>query len=301
MTYQTNTAAPAAHATPTISSSSMLVELSISTWTGRKKDKRASEDVTSMNHAAAGVAAVNKKLLGDCAELIAVQKFTANLRNAHYAMTMPWSDTGLRLLPTAQYFKYNAQMTALQQEYERLVQLFLSAYDWEIMQAQTKLGDLFIRDDYPTTESLHNKFSFRLTYIPLPDAGDFRIDIANDAAEELRAHYKNYYETQLGQAMQDVWRRTYDALSRMSERLDYADHEQKKIFRDSLVDNVAEMIELLRVCNVSGDVQMTAMADNLEEAMRGVTPDALREDEWLRRETKRNVDAAIKALPSLDM
>jgi len=46
---------------------------------------------------------------------------------------------------------------------------------------------------------------------------------------------------------------------------------------------------------------MTAMADNLEEAMRGVTPDALREDEWLRRETKRNVDAAIKALPSLDM
>jgi len=32
-----------------------------------------------------------------------------------------------------------------------------------------------------------------------------------------------------------------------------------------------------------------------------VTPDALREDEWLRRETKRNVDAAIKALPSLDL
>jgi hypothetical protein len=300
MTYQTNPV-PSAPTTPTISSSSMLVELSISTWTGRKKDKRASEDVTSMNHAAAGVANVNKKLLGDCAELIAVQKFTANLRNAHYAMTMPWSDTGLRLLPTTQYFKYHQQMTALQQEYERLVQLFLSAYDWEIMQAQTKLGDLFIRDEYPTTESLHNKFSFRLTYIPLPDAGDWRINIQNDAMDELKAHYENYYSTQLGQAMNDVWRRTYDALSRMSERLDYADHEQKKVFRDSLVDNVAEMIELLRVCNVANDVQMAAMADNLEEAMRGVTPDALREDEWLRRETKRNVDAAIKALPSLDM
>ena len=286
---------------PTISSSSMLVELSISTWTGRKLDKRASKDVTSQNYAADGVANVNKKLLGDCAELTAVQKFTANLRNAHYAMTMPWSDTGLRLLPTAQYFKYHQQMTALQQEYERLVSLFLSAYDWEIMQAQTKLGDLFIRDEYPTTESLHNKFSFRLTYIPLPDAGDFRIDIANDAAEELRTHYETYYSTQLGVAMKDVWRRTYDALSRMSERLDYGDNEQKKVFRDSLVDNVAEMIDLLRVCNVAKDVQMAAMADNLEETMRGVTPDALREDEWLRLETKRNVDAAIKALPSLDL
>lgn len=304
MTYANTahaTPAPAAPSAPTISSSSMLVELSISTWTGRKKDKRASEDVTNMNHAAAGVAAVNKKLLGDCAELIAVQKFTANLRNAHYAMTMPWSDTGLRLLPTSQYFKYHQQMTALEQEYNRLVQLFLSAYDWEIMQAQTKLGDLFIRDDYPTTESLHNKFKFRLTYIPLPDAGDWRVDIGNEANEELRAHYENYYKTQLGQAMNDVWRRTFDALSRMSERLDYSDNEQKKIFRDSLVDNVAEMVELLRVCNVAGDVQMTAMADRLEESLRGVTPDALREDEYLRRETKRAVDDAIKALPSLDL
>jgi hypothetical protein len=294
-------AAPATPSTPTISSSSMLVELSISTWTGRKLDKRASKDITSQNYAVDGVANVNKKLLGDCAELMAVQKFTANLRNAHYAMTMPWSDTGLRLLPTSQYFKYHQQMTTLQAEYERLVALFLNAYDWEIMEAQTKLGDLFIRDDYPTTENLHSKFSFRLTYIPLPDAGDWRIDIGNEAKEELRAHYENYYSTQLGQAMNDVWKRTYDALSRMSERLDYADHEQKKVFRDSLVENVAEMIELLRVCNVAGDVQMTAMANNLEEAMRGVTPDALRDDAWLRRETKRNVDAAIKALPSLDL
>lgn len=286
---------------PTISSSSMLVELSISTWTGRKKDKRASEDVTQQNYAAAGVAAVNKKLLGDCAELVAVQKFTANLRNAHYAMTMPWSDTGLRLLPTTQYFKYNEQMTALQNEYERLVQLFLDAYDWEISQAQTKLGDLFLRDDYPTLDSLRKKFRFGLTYIPLPDAGNWIIDLQNDAAEELKAHYENYYSTQLSNAMNDVWKRVYDALSRMSERLDYGDHEQKKIFRDTLVDNVVEMIELLRVCNVNNNSQMSAMADKLEDALRGVTPDALREDAYLRAETKRAVDEAIKSLPSLDM
>ena len=296
-----NQATPPNPSTPTISSSSMLVELSISTWTGRKKDKRASAAVTSQNYAAAGVAAVNKKLLGDCAELSAVQKFTANLRNAHYSMTMPWSDTGLRLLPTAQYFKYNQQMTALQSEYERLVQNFLDAYDWEISQAQATLGALFLRDDYPTLDNLRSKFRFGLTYIPLADAGDFRIDIANDAAEELRAHYENYYSNQLSNAMNDVWKRTYDALSRMSERLDYADHEQKKVFRDSLVDNVSDMIDLLRVCNVGNNSQMAAMADRLEESMRGVTPEALREDEWLRTETKRAVDDAIKALPSLDV
>ena len=159
---------------PSIASSAMLCELSISTWTGRKKDKRASEQVTSDNNASAGVANVSKKLLADCEELVAIQKLTANIRNLHYGMTMPWSDIGHRLLPTAQYFKYHEQMTTMQNEYESLVDTFLRDYDNEIINAQLKLGDLFDPFEYPTADSLRAKFGFRLSYIPLPDVGDFR-------------------------------------------------------------------------------------------------------------------------------
>jgi hypothetical protein len=98
--------------TPSIASSAMLVEFSASQWTARKKDKKASAEVTADNHAETGVANVNKKLLGNCAELDAVHKLTGAIRNIHYGMTMPWSDTGLRLLPTAQYFKYHQTMTS---------------------------------------------------------------------------------------------------------------------------------------------------------------------------------------------
>lgn len=87
----------------------------------------------------------------------------------------------------------------------------------------------------------------------------------------------------------------------MSERLDYADSETKKVFRNSLVDNVLDMIELLDVCNVTGDSHMAALKHKLDTAMRGVTPEALRDDEYLRRETKRVVDEAIAALPGLGM
>jgi hypothetical protein len=85
----------------------------------------------------------------------------------------------------------------------------------------------------------------------------------------------------------------------MSERLDYGPAEQKKIFRDSLVENVVEMIDLLRACNITQSVQMAEMADTLERALRGVTPDNLREDARLRADTKKSIDAAIAALPSL--
>ena len=284
---------------PSISTAAMLVELSIGTWTGRKLDKRASQDVTASNHADKGVANVHKKLLGDCAELDAVQKFTANARNTHYAMTMPWSDTGLRLLPTTQYFKYTQEMTALQTEYQRLVQNFLDAYSWEIQNAQLKLGDLFNSDEYPTADSLTSKFRFKMNYMPLPDAGDWRVSIGDETASALRSQYEGYYATQLQSAMGDVWRRAHDALTKMSERLDYADNNTRKVFRDSLVSNVTDMIELLGACNVTGDPVMTRAQRDLDDAMRGITPDALREDVYLRAETKRRVDEVRKTIDNL--
>lgn len=286
---------------PSVSNASMLVELSISYWTGRKLDKKASEEVTGINNAAKGVANVNKKLLGDCAELIAVQKFVANTRNVHYSSTAPWSNTGLCILPTSRYFKYHEQMTGLQTEFERLVEQFLTAYDWEISQAQVKLGDLFNPDEYPTVDNLRSRFKFRLNYMPLPDAGDWRVEMEQDALNTLKTHYETFYSNQLQAALNDVWVRTHEALSAMSEKLDYTDDETKKVFRDSLVGNVLKVVDLLADFNITGDVQMTAMKNRLEDAMRGVTPEALREDAYLRQKTKQEVDAVLKSLPSLDI
>jgi hypothetical protein len=294
------TTAPAI-SVPSVSNASMLVEVSISSWTGRKLDKRASDSITSQSNAAKGVANVNKKLLGDCAELDAVQKFVANARNTHYSSTAPWSDTGLRILPTSRYFKYHEQMTALQNQFQTLVNNFLDAYDWEISQAQVKLGTLFVPDEYPTADSLRGKFKFNINYLPLPAANDWRVDMEQDALTTLKDHYEKFYNNQLQTALKDVWSRTHDALSKMSERLDYTDDKTKKIFRDSLVDNVLEVVDLLGDFNITGDAQMTAMKNRLEDAMRGVTPDALREDEYLRAQTKREVDAVLKSLPSLDL
>ena len=51
----------------------------------------------------------------------------------------------------------------------------------------------------------------------------------------------------------------------------------------------------------SGDHKMTTIQNRLHDALLGVTPDALREDEYLRLSTKQQIDDAIKALPSLDI
>jgi len=185
-------------------------------------------------------------------------------------------------------------MSAHQAEFDVLVNKFLDAYEWEITQAEAKLGDMFNRSEYPSKDELSGKFKFNLVQMPLPDAGDFRLDINNEAQEMLRTQYAQHYEAQLNTAMKDIWDKAYDALSKMSERLDYKDADTKKIFRDSLVDNVLEVVELLSLCNVTNNQQMSAMKQRLESTLLGVTPDALREDEHLRVETKQKVDDILK-------
>ena len=284
-----------------ISSSSMLVELGIGVWTGRKQDKRASEEVVAANNADKGVARVTKSLLGNCDELDALVKFAANVRNIHYNSTLPWSDMGPRLLPTPRYFAYHKNMGALQAEFFRMVDAFLSAYDLEVAAAQAKLGDLFDVREYPTAGELRQKFSFRFNYIPLPDAGDWRLDIANEALTSLQDQYSQHYQTQLTSAMNDIWKRLYETLSTLSRQLSDKTEDGKtpRIYA-SVFDRMQEVLDLMETCNMTGDMQMQLMQRKLAAAFRGVNAEAVKDDAYLRRDTKQAIDAAIKSLPSLD-
>lgn len=287
---------------PSLSSSAMLVELSISSWTGRKKDKAASKKVTDENGADAAVASVNKTLLSDCEQLINIKKFIGEARNhAHYRLTLPWSDTGLRLLPTEMFFDYQGEMTHYEALMMAEVDSLIDDFEYQKQKASARLGTLFNEDDYPTAESLRDKFSFRVNYMPLPDAGDFRLDIGNEAMQEIKDKYEDMYTSKIEEAMQDIWYRVHKALSAMSSRLGYNDNGKPLIFRDSLVDNALDMLDILKKCNVTKDSQMQIMADKLEDTLRGVTPEGLREDSAYRDDTKKSIDELIKTLPSLDL
>ena len=287
--------------TTSISSSSMLVELNISVWVGRKKDKAASADVTAQNSARAGVASVNKKLLGDCAELTAVQKFAGNARNLHYSMTMPWSDSGMRLLPTTIYFKYHQQMTQLQNEFDRLVEVFLNAYDWEVVQAQAKLGNLFHRDEYPTAESLRDKFSFRMSYIPLPDAGDWRVDMEREAQDELKSQYEDFYQKQVNNAMGDLWDRMHKQLIKLVAQLDVDAEGKKGRIYTSTMENVLGLADMLEAANFTSDPTLELVCNRIRAGLDGVDRNDLSNNDRFRDDTRKTMQAAIDALPGLGM
>ena len=274
---------------PNLASSCIQIDFSAGTWTGRKLDRKASDEVEIQNRAHPRMANVHKKLLGDCQELIAIRKFVGNVRNSHYRMTLPWSDMGLRIIPTTKYFDYHKQMTEYQNEFYTMLDKFLGVYDWAVIQAETTLGDMFNKNDYPSVDTLRAKFNWRLSYIPMPDAGDFRVDIGNEQADAIREQCAEYYSTMFHQAIQEI----AEPLKNMSERLDYSNGEDKKVFRDTHVSNGTTAIDLL---GVTTDPKFVKIKQELDHAFTGITPDALREDPYLRRTTKQAVDNAIASL-----
>ena len=285
---------------PTVSSSAMLVELGISSWTARRRDKGATADLLAGKGATKAAGAFNKNLLADCEELTAIQKFAGNVRTMHYAMTVPWSDSGLRLLPTAKYFDYHKQMTQLQAEFDRLVENFLSIYDMEVAQVHAKLGELFNRDEYPTTDTVRDKFGFRVSYIPVPEAGDWRVDIESEAQDLLRQQYETFHQQQMGRAMRDVWERLHEHLTRFVNQLGVDEDGKKGKVFDSTIENVRQMADLLGACNFDNDPALELAQRKLVASLAGVCKDDIVKNDGFRDSLRRDMQDAIKALPSLD-
>jgi hypothetical protein len=269
----------------------MLVELNISVWTGRKLDKGVSAEIDAQKQTTTRAGNYNKKLFADEPAFDALGKFAGNARTFHYHATMPWSDSGLRLLTTAMYFDYQKTISEMERDFTELVSEFLDQYDVMINRARTKLGSMFNVNDYPHKDTIADKFRFSTKFSPVPDIGDWRVDIGNDAQQVLKESYATAYSANIESAYQDVWDRTYEALRNMSTKLT---GESKQIFRDTLVTNVREMVDLLDKFNITGDAKMKQAKARIENALLGVTPDALREDDGLRLDTKSKVDELLK-------
>ena len=289
---------------PSISSSAMVVEFNASVWTARKKDHKASAEVTSSNGADKGVANVFKKILGDNVELDAVQKFIGLTRNKHTSMTMPWSDSGSRLLTTAAYFNYHQEMTSRQQKFNDLVDTFLQVYPFLIAGAQAKIGSLWRANEYPTIDQVRHKFAFRIAYDELPDGGntgDWRLDLPHEAMESVRTNSASNHQLRLKGAMDSVWHRLHDSLTTLVRQLDVNDEGKGNRLYDTVFDRAIELIDMLGTCNVTGDSQMEAMRRQLETALHGLNLEQIKNSPSLREDTRELLEYAISKLPSLDI
>jgi hypothetical protein len=167
-----------------ISASAVLVELNISVWPAAKIDREITSQVNASASAHKDASQTKKNLFAGTSLRADIEKFAARVRLYNNQHTLPWADKGERMLPTKLFMDYKQTMNGYERTFNMLCDNFFDEYERLVEEAKINLGSMYKAEDYPDLTEVRTKFSFRRSVKPLPEAGDFRLDIpAHDLAE----------------------------------------------------------------------------------------------------------------------
>jgi hypothetical protein len=284
----------------TIATSAVLLDLHVSTWTGRKRDKKTSAEVNKDKQTTSDKAAsVIKNLMADDKELDAIKAYAQDTRIWLQRHTMAWSDSGTRLLPSALIFEVTSELEARITEFDRLCGIFLAGYATKVSAAAFKLGQLFDRSEFPAVDEVQNKFGMRFVLTPVPTAGDFRVDVQKDTGEFLKKQFQKEAEQRVTAMMREPWERAYESLAHLKERMETAlayepqenedGRRRPKLFQ-SLVDNGLELAALLEKLNISNDPQLADCAARMRRMLSPLDMRTVRESKEMQESVKKQVE-----------
>jgi hypothetical protein len=278
-----------------ISSSAVLVELNISVWPASKIDREITDKVNSDAGAVRGASQTKKNLFAGTSLRKDIEKFAAKVRLYHNQHTLPWADKGERMLPTSLFMDYKTTMSNYENTFNMMCDNFFIEYPHLVADAPTALQGLYKAEDYPDIGEVKQKFGFRRAVKPVPESGDFRLDVPAEDLRELVQEFSVQQEQKLADAMREPWERLHRMLAGMSEKLtDIEGDDAKKRYHDTLLTNPIELCGLLTKLNVTNDPKLEEARRQLELTMLGANIEAIKEDAGARSELKSKVDNILK-------
>lgn len=241
-----------------IANTAMIVTLTVHCWTARKQDKKVAQEVDD-RHGAKNAGRFNKLLI-DKAHIQPLQTLADAIRGEHYKMTLPWMDSGGRLLPSKLFMNWRDRMDTLREQYRVAVDTFIDRYEQELIpEARKRLGTLYNPADYPRGEDIRVKFGVSHDFMPVPSAADFRVDISEDERARIQQEIAEKMAERQREAMADAWIRVRDCVTRIYDRTS----AEKPVIHDSLMDNTQELLQLLPGLNVANDPGLSAVAQDI--------------------------------------
>lgn len=278
-----------------------LVTLNTARWHAKVKDRQASKDAAAVSEAEEGAFETRKHLLGGAnAALKAIHKAIDEARAAHYEMTLPWTTTSMqdigrrtggRLLPNTLFVEYTTVMATKKQQMLDALAKFEPEYPKLIEEAKKKLGKRFDAREYPNVSSIRSHFDLSFDFQPIPKGDDFK-GLPQVQLDALARKINDNTQKQAENAMQEVWSRLHEAVSRMAERLSSPD----KLFHDSLVQNVRDVARLLAHLNVTQDAKVEALRKAVEKHLCQHEPKVLRTNMTIRAQVGAHAVSIIQEM-----
>jgi hypothetical protein len=283
----------------------LLVSLTVSKPQMTAKDSKATHDAESANNAS-GAGHYRKDLYPKAlvAPIVAIE---AAARAYIASQTYMWN-RGEYLLPTTRFMAFADRIAKFELEFNQSVTAFLNNWSNVMQLAQSYQGDLFDASAYPDLSDLKADFRFRVHYRPVTDAHDFRVDLQEEELDALRQSVEEATKDSLNSVLRQPLERLRDVVARLNEvtkkgertvinKKTGATDIKAPIFRDSVIDNIMEEINLLHdFAAVLPDDVVSLAADVVNATPHAQT---LRDNPAARTDVGIKTDALLASINSM--
>jgi len=290
-----------------LATSGVLVSVEVNLWSATKLDQGISDEVTTSKNAVSAAGRYTKNLLANNPKHKALMNYRQTVANWMKRMTYDWNGDQ-RYLPTPEVPKFMAEWRQHEAGFATLFKDFDDSYEDIISDMAFKaagLGDMFNRNDYPSRDKMRKKYGIHLYVNDVP-LNDYRCAISRDIADDLFQVYSSQTQRIVEGIVNDQFKRMKDVMESLSYCCDVdvsvgADGEQKikkrKIY-DTTVDKARDMVRLYKEFNLTGNNELSESIAMLENTLRDVSTEILRESDLVRSEVKEGVDEILNRFGS---
>ncbi len=284
-----------------LSNCAMQSILTIRSWNATRTDKRLSREQTSLHNAKRGSMRTRKDLVDRKGSSLAEINRVANEARAyHYAHTVPYIHKGPGVLPATLAERYMEAMRRLREEFDIFADDFEHEYPRLIEGAKIDLNGAFDPGDYPDPLIIRDRFGIDIKLIPFPDmdgssiaADQSVVDMLAESAAELEHQAMETVTSGCYAKLQDVVTSMRDGIKKYSVT---SAGKVRSPFRDTLINNVHDVISVLSDLNLAEDPTLEALRADTEQALNRVSAGSLRTSETEREALAAKADAILSRM-----
>lgn len=212
-------------------------------------------------------------------------------------VTLPFPEAGIRLIRQDKLDIFDHQLQDMREQLHSAVEKLERALPQLQQTARDRLGSLYNMADYP--DNLDGLFAVEWSF-PSVQPPDYLLQLNPELYEKEHRRMQARFEEAVTLAEQAFAEEFGKLIGHITERLsDTGPDGQPKIFRDSAVQNLRDFFDRFRQLNVRSNPELDRLVDSAQQAIGGVRPQALRDDQALRRRIAGELSSVAKSLDGL--
>jgi len=296
--------------TPMISNTELLKNKALTVRLYRKKpsrnklDKQLSEELANLKGVNDKISLRVNKTLFSRATTDPFMKVISEAGKYYYRVTTPWDDKGFRLLAIEVFKDFSKTMKSYTSQFREAADAFINGIESDMQIMADTLGEAFNKADYKylflsngqiDRDAIMSQFQLEVEYGTVADGDDLRASLTDGDRAIIAAHITEKNNEKFAAAQKHIITTLHEHVMAIHERL----CKSENIFRDTLISNLEDLVDLIPKMNIAGDPAINQLALDAKATLCKWDAQTLRDNPAARDEVARDADKILDNMKGL--